>query len=217
MFTSDHGGNVRSNTPGPLEGHGPDERRRDDWLRWAGERPPTSNAPLRDGKGSLYEGGVRVPLIVAWPGRVEPGSRSATVVTTMDLYPTLLDLIGVPAREGEHFDGVSFAAVLRDSAASLDRVAIFNFLPHDNAALRPGVTVRRGDWKLMRRFDVGPGAPGYHELYDLRHDLGESTDRSADEPELVRELDALIDDFLADTEALVPIPNPDYTGPAESA
>ena len=115
VFTSDHGGNVRSNTPGHWKVMAQDERRRDDWLHWAGERPPTSNAPLRDGKGVPVRGWRARAADRRLARRVEPGSRSAAVVTTMDLYPTLLDLIGVPPRAGVHFDGVSIAPVLRDS------------------------------------------------------------------------------------------------------
>ena len=216
LFTSDNGGNVHSNTEddasrkGGDDEAGPRGRSLANYREYAGFLPPTNNAPLRAGKGTLYEGGVRVPLIVAWPGKVPVATRSSAVVGTMDFYPTLLDLIGVPAKEGVRFDGVSFAPVLRDPAASLGREAVFNFFPHGGPTKPPGVTVRMGDWKLIRWFEAGPEYPNEHELYNLRDDLGESTNLADREPSRVAELDARIDRFLADTKALVPIPNPAY-------
>ena len=210
LFSSDHGGDVRSNIPGNWRSMGLDERRKADWLKWAAGRPPTNNAPLRDGKGTVYEGGVRVPLIVSWPGTVAPGTRSPEVVSSIDLFPTLLDLLGLPAPEGVRLDGISFAPVLRDPMAGLGREAVFHFMPHEPRSYsRAGVAVRSGNWKLIRHFHAEE-PDELHELYDLREDLGETTNLARREPDRVRELDALIDEFLRDTGALVPKPNPAY-------
>ncbi|HUG92957.1 MAG TPA: sulfatase [Planctomycetaceae bacterium] len=209
VFSSDNGGNVHSNVPGSrqAEAGGP---RIADWRKWAGNQPPTNNAPLRDGKASLYEGGVRVPLIVVWPGVVPAGARSSAVVSTIDFYPTILDLLNLPASDAARFDGISFTRVLRDPEAQLDRQALFNFFPHGGPARPPGVSVRQGDWKLIRWFETGPEYPSRHELYNLREDLGETRNLAAAHPERVAQLDALSDGFLKDTAALLPKPNPAY-------
>jgi arylsulfatase A-like enzyme len=211
VLTSDHGGNVRSNLPGYWRAMGQDERRREDWLRWADGLPPTSNAPLRDGKGSLYEGGVRVPLVVSGPGGMPGGASSSAVVTSADLFPTLLDVLELPAPEGAAFDGVSFAGVLAGGPKP-DRDCIFNFQPNDKAALRPAASVRRGEWKLIRWFT--PDSVPALELYDLDADIGETRDLSRERPDLAHELDGLIEGFLADTGARLPVPNPAYEGAA---
>jgi arylsulfatase A-like enzyme len=209
VLTSDHGGNVTSNTGGNWGMFEADDRRRNDWLRWAGEQPPTSNHPLRQGKGSVYEGGVRVPLIVSWPGVIPAGTRSSEVVMSIDLYPTLLDLLGLPKPPGTAFDGVSFAAVLRDPAATLDRDAVFTFMPHAFPTERPGVTARQGKWKLIRWLDVQPPEP-VHELFDLAEDVGERENLAERRPEVVERLEGLIDEFVRETGARLPKPNPAY-------
>jgi arylsulfatase A-like enzyme len=209
VFTSDHGGNVRSNLPGQWRSMGLDERRKSDWLRWAGEQPPTNNDPLREGKGSLYEGGVRIPLIVSWPAAIPAGRRSPAVVSSIDLYPTLVDLLDLEMPAEVRFDGVSLAGVLRDPAKNLEREAVFNFIPHDFDFGRPGVSVRHGDWKLIRWFDAPPG-DSPHELYDLRQDIGESTNLASQQPQMMERLDSLIDRFLRETGARLPKPNPAY-------
>jgi arylsulfatase A-like enzyme len=210
VFNSDNGGNVHSNTPEdaeakPRRGANPALA---DWRKWAGNEPPTDNSPLRDGKGTLYEGGTRVPLMWSWPGRIAPGSTSAAVVGHIDLYPTLLDLIAVPQPKQQVIDGVSYAAVLR-GAGDLKRDAFFNYFPHGRSPGRAGgVWVRKGDRKLIRWF--GASDSDKFELYGLRSDLGESTNLAARSPEEVRQLDQLIEQFLKRTGALVPQPNPDY-------
>ena len=212
VFYSDNGGNVHSNTPDDEKGkkrRAGDERLLD-WRKWAGDRPPTCNAPLRNGKGSLYEGGIRVPLFVRWPGHVAAGSTSETVVGCIDLYPTLLDLAGLAVPAGQKVDGVSFAPVLRGTGA-LTREAHFTWFPH----LVPGVAVRKGDWKLIRRFTERPNDyEGLRELFNLRDDLGETKNLASAMPEKVKELDALIDAFVAETGALYPKPNPAYRADA---
>ena len=211
IFNSDNGGNTHSNTPDDRRTlRGGDSERIKDWRKWAGDRPPTNNAPLRNGKGTLYEGGVRVPLVWTWPGTVKPATLSSEVVGAIDLYPTLLELLGVERPPQQKFDGVSYAAVLK-SSGKLNRKAYFNYFPHGGPAKPPGVTVRSGDWKLIRWFETGPQYPSQHELYNLRDDLGESKNLAADLPEKVKELDALMDQFLADTGATYPRPNPDYS------
>jgi len=212
IFTSDNGGNVHSLTEedAKTQKRKADDPQLRDWRQWAGNRPPTSNAPLRDGKGRLYEGGIRVPLMVRWPGHIPPGTTTAAVVGPIDIYPTVLDLLGLAAPARQKLDGVSYAPVLRQSG-SLARDAYFTWFPH----LAPGVAVRQGDWKLIRRFEPRPqDYEGLHELFNLREDLGETKNLAALRPEKVRELDALIDAFIKETGALMPRPNPAYQGPA---
>ncbi len=217
VFNSDNGGNTHSNT-----GEGAKEQKKaakageddgnSDWRKWAGKQPPTINTPLRDGKGTLYEGGTRVPLMWAWAGQIKPGTTNDAVVGHIDLYPTLLDMIGLPRPAQQKMDGVSYARVLRGEGG-LERKAFFNYFPHGGAAGRAGgVWARAGDWKLIRWFGVPPGDEARYELYNLREDLSEAKNLATAEPARVKELDALIDGFLADTGATFPIPNPAFKG-----
>ncbi len=211
FFYSDNGGNVHSWAPDDprVRNVSPDHPLYDtiqSYRKWSGGRPPTNNSPLRDGKGRLYEGGQRVPLIVRWPGVVRPGSLSDAVVGPIDLYPTILDAIGVPVPKGQIIDGESILPVLRETG-SLRREAYFTWFPH----LVPGVSVRQGDWKLIRRFQERPqDYEGLHELFNLRDDIGETTNLAARHPEKVAELNELIDRFVRKTGALYPAPNPAY-------
>lgn len=212
IFFSDNGGNTHSNMPddrravsaAPLA-----QERLKDWRKWAGDLPPTNNAPLRDGKGTLYEGGVRVPLLWSWPGAVKGGTTSSEVVGAVDLYPTILDALAIARPKQQTLDGVSFAPVLR-SGAKLNRPGYFNYFPHGGPGKPPGVTVRAGDWKLIRWFETGGKFPEKYELYNLRDDLGEKKNLGGQMPDKVRELDTMIDQFLADTKAAFPRPNPAY-------
>jgi arylsulfatase A-like enzyme len=191
VFCSDNGGNVHS---------------------IVGGRPATSNHPLRAGKGTLYEGGTRVPLMWAWAGKIRPGTTSEAVVGHIDLYPTLLDLIGLPRPSQQKMDGVSYAAVLRENGP-LEPRAFFNYFPHGPSPERAGgVWVRAGVWKLIRWFGVAVGDEGRFELYNLRDDLGEARNLAGGQPERMKEFDSLIDRFLADTGATYPRPNPAFKG-----
>ncbi len=211
IFNSDNGGNTHSNVPDTAKTTRAEKNKSEflaDWRKWAGNQPPTNNAPLRDGKGTLYEGGCRVPLMWSWPGRIKGGTTSDAVVGHVDLYPTLLDLIGLPRPAQQKMDGVSYACVLKQTGP-LERKAFFNYFPHGRSAGRcGGVWARCGDWKLFRWFGLPAGDPAAHELYNLRDDIGETKNLAAAQPARVRELDALIDGFLADTGATYPRPNP---------
>ena len=212
IFNSDNGGNTHSNTAedGKIGKNEDKESLVLDWRKWAGFKPPTNNLPLRDGKGTLYEGGTRVPLMWVWPGHIQPGVTNDTVVGHIDLYPTLLDMIGIPPPAQQKIDGVSYAAVLRQTG-KLNRSAFFNYFPHGRSPGRAGgVWVRRGDWKLFRWFGLAAHDPELYELYNLRDDLGETKNLATAQPALVKELDALIEAFLIDTGATYPRPNPAY-------
>ena len=202
IFYSDNGGNVFSmvkDTPNRSE-------QIDDWRRWAGHQPPTNNAPLREGKGRMYEGGVRVPLIVRWPGKIAAGTTNASIVSCIDMFPTILELVGASLPKEQKVDGLSFAPVLLKNAV-FPRDTYFCWFPH----LISGVSVRKGNWKLIRRFVERPDDyEGLHELFNLKDDLGETTNLASKLPDKVKELDALIDEFVRDTGALYPKPNPDY-------
>lgn len=208
IFTSDNGGNTHSMTETDRRGarNNADDPTVASYRKWAGYKPPTNNAPLRDGKGTLYEGGVRVPLIVRWPGKIAAGSTSDAIVGCTDVYPTVLDLAGLAPPAEQKIDGVSYAPVLRGEG-HLDREAYFIWFPHQ----LPGVAVRQGPWKLIRRFEQRPDLyQGTRELFHLDDDPGESKNLAAELPERVRQLDALVDEFLRETGALLPRANPDY-------
>lgn len=113
----------------------------------------TSNAPLRGGKATMYEGGVRGPAIVVQPGSIEAGSQSDEIIQSSDFYPTLLELLSVNARPNQDFDGISIVPALHGK--KLDRDAIFTYFPHAPGVLDwlpPSVSIHRGDWKLIRIF-----------------------------------------------------------------
>jgi len=213
IFYSDNGGNTHSNTPNSRQmrnikpGH-PKYPFVQDWKKWAGSEPPTNNAPLREGKGRIYEGGQRVPLMVRWPGKIKAGATSDAIVGCIDLYPTILEALGL-SKPAEHIvDGVSFLPVLKQTG-TLNRDAFFTWFPH----LIPAVSVRQGDWKLIRRFEPHPDYPEIRELYNLESDIGETTNLAKKMPDKVKRLNALIDDFIKDTGALAPKPNPAYQPP----
>lgn len=175
VFTSDNGG---------LSAHG------------RGGEAHTHNAPLRSGKGSAYEGGVRVPLVVRLPGASATARELDTPVITYDLTPTLLSFAGVsvPTAVTDSFEGVDLAPILRGKAALVERSLYWN-QPHFWGLQGPGIwpysAVRRGDWKLIyRHADRG------FELYDLAADLGETRNLAAENPERVRALASDLDAWI---------------------
>jgi len=140
----------------------------------------TDNLPLRSGKGSLYEGGTRVPLLVSWPG-VTPAGRTCPVPTIhVDLYPTLLEIAGAAPPADQPLDGASLVPLFRDPSATLDRDGIYQHFPgylgagRDSWRTTPGGSIIAGDWKLLEYFE-----DGRLELYDLRADPGESRNLAA--------------------------------------
>ena len=176
---------------------------------------PTSNAPLRGGKASMYEGGIRVPAIVAWPGVVKGGTRNKALVQSEDLYPTILGMTGVEANTDQAIDGLSMLPALKGEQPLRD--AVFCYFPHAPKVpdwLPPCVSVRQGEWKLIRVFHDADGKAHRHELYNLKGDIGERDNLANSMPEKVKALDALIDKFLADTQAVVPQPNSAYSSEA---
>jgi arylsulfatase A-like enzyme len=172
---------------------------------------PTSNAPLRGGKATLFEGGVRTPLVVVWPGLTKANSRSDALVQSEDFYPTLLAGLRLPTAPGQTFDGVSILPALQGQPLSRDTV--FTYFPHAPGVpdwLPPAVAVHQGDWKLIRIFFAGANGAHRWQLYNLRNDLGERHDLAAEDPARVKALDALIEQFLADTQAVTPVRNPAF-------
>ena len=171
----------------------------------------TSNAPLRGGKATMYEGGVRGPAIVVQPGVVEPGSQSDEIIQSSDFYPTLLEMLSIEAQKEQEFDGVSIVPAL--SGQALDREGTFTYFPHAPGVpdwLPPAVSVHHGDWKLIRIFHGGDAGRHRYKLFQLSDDLGEANNLASQFPRRVEELDRLIEQHLIDTHAIRPLPNPNF-------
>jgi len=160
--------------------------------------------PLRMAKGYLYEGGIRVPMLVRWPGRVAPGSRSSTPVISTDLFATLLDAAGVELPEEYPGDGESLLPLLTEGAG-LEREALCFHYPNYawHRSNRLGGAIRLGDHKLIERFDDGSV-----ELYDLAQDLGEEQDLAAARPELANNLRARLEAWRQEVGAAMPVEPP---------
>ena len=176
--------------------------------------PVTTNAPLRSGKASLYEGGLRVPLVVRWPGVTPAGTVSETPVILTDLFHTLRPLAGsspppgpAPATE----DGLDLGPVLRDPKATLHREALYFHFPHyyHAPATTPVGAIRAGDWKLIEHFE-----DNRLELFDLSADPGETNDLSQSLPDRVRELQGRLAAWRRDVAARLPTPNPARATPS---
>jgi arylsulfatase A len=174
-------------------------------LRYEGSRKDlvTSNEPLRAGKGHCYEGGIRVPFIARWPGRIRPGTTSDTPVTTMDCYPTILEACGAARHGGKHD-----AAALEPLFASRDlrRDALYWHYPHySNQGGVPSGAVREGDWKLIEFYE-----DNRLELFNLKDDLGETRNLARREARTAQRLRAKLDKWRRSVNAQMPKPNPGY-------
>ena len=172
---------------------------------------PTSNTPLRGGKATMYEGGVRVPCIVVWPGVTQPGSISDEMIQSTDFYPTILNQLKIKLPSDHQIDGVDISSAL--ASKDFDRGAIFNYFPHDPQVpewLPPSVSVHQGDWKLLRLFHQGNNGDHEYRLYNLKWDIGETNNLAPAYPQKVEVLDELITEHLKNANAVLPKPNPNY-------
>ena len=169
------------------------------------EGSPTANLPLRAGKGWLYEGGIREPMIIRAPGVTSAGSVIHSPVTSTDFYPTLLELAGLRKRPRQHVDGTSLVPLLEGQR--LDRGPLFWHYPHyGNQGGAPGAAIREGSWKLIRWYEDGAT-----ELYNLANDDGERYDLSELDPDRAARLEGTLDKWLHDVGANMPSPNPGYS------
>ena len=172
----------------------------------ATDHPSTSNFPLRAGKGWLYEGGVRVPQIIRWPGVTEPGSVSDTPVFGTDLYRTILGMTNTPVPKGQGLDGTSLVPLLRQTG-KLDRSRLYWHFPHYHGGGNvPSGAMRSGPYKLVQYFGTKEV-----ELYDVSTDVGEQRDLSAARPSLTDSLLERLDRWRSRVDARMPRPNPEYT------
>lgn len=179
-----------------------------------GYGPATSMAPLRGSKGMLYEGGIREPLIVRWPGRIEAGREIDTPVNGVDFFPTILEMAGVSAPSGHIVDGESLVPLLREEGRPEREMMFWHFpayLEADRSVVGPWRTtpvgaVRKGDWKLIEFFE-----DGRLELYNLRDDIGEERNLADERPDKRDELYADLVAWRRSVDAPVPTePNPEY-------
>jgi arylsulfatase A-like enzyme len=146
------------------------------------EGAPTSNLPYRGGKGWVYEGGIREPMVIRWPGITRPGSDCETPVMSIDILPTFLDIAGVPLPAGREIDGVSLVPLLKGE--SIPQRYLFWHYPHySNQGGFPGGAVRSGDDKLIERYENGRC-----QLFNLKTDPGEQSDLAESSAERVAEL-----------------------------
>ena len=169
------------------------------------EGSPTCNAPLSEGKGWMYEGGVREPLIVKWPGVVSKGSVCTEPVTSTDFYPTILEMADLPLIPEQHVDGVSILPLIKGEQ-KFEREAIYWHYPHyGNQGGSPGCSIRMGDYKLLEFFE-----DEHIELYNLREDIEEEKDLSKKMPQLASEMKKKLINWRKSVEAKIPEINPDY-------
>lgn len=170
----------------------------------SGDAFATSNLPLRGGKGRQWEGGIREPFYIRAPGVTTPGTTCEVPVIGTDFYPTLLDLVGIPLKPQQHVDGVSLVPLLKGHEIA-DRDLFWHYPHYGNQGGEPSAIIRSGEWKLIHYFE-----DGRDELYHLYHDLSEQQNVAADHPQLVRELRKKLDNWLTESGATIPKPDPRF-------
>lgn len=165
----------------------------------------TSNTPLRANKGSNYEGGIRVPLLIQWTGQIAAGVCDVPVTST-DFYPTILDAVNEPLQPNQHTDGESLMPLLRGTG-TLSRSAIYWHYPHYNQhpSSFPSGAIRNDHWKLLENYETGE-----RELYNLASDLGETNNVAAEHPDTVALLSKKLEAWRQDVGADPMRPNPQF-------
>ncbi len=172
--------------------------------KFTGDGPiVTTNAPLRDEKGTLYEGGIREPLIVRWPGVIETGSLCDVPVTSVDFYPTMLEIAGAQSASEHTLDGKSIVPLLEQNG-SFERDAIFWHYPHYHHST-PAGAIREGNWKLIEFFE-----DHHQELYNLKEDIGEKNNLVSKYPDIAKTLQKKLETWRKSVDAEMPAKNPNY-------
>jgi arylsulfatase A-like enzyme len=182
IFTSDHGGYL-----GPYRG-----------------MKVADNSPLRSGKGSLYEGGIRMPLIIKFPGMSKEGTVCHTPVITNDFYPTFFEFAGIDT-DTFRFDGLSLVPLIQNPAADLARDDLFWHYPHYYTTTTPVSAVRHKEWKLLKYYE-----DNRLELYNLEKDIGERNNLSSEYPDIRARMVNKLDEWLLETDAWCTAINPAY-------
>jgi arylsulfatase A-like enzyme len=202
IFTGDNGGMSASN-----QYRGIHHLRKQLDSRFA-----SSNLPLRGAKGWNYEGGIRVPLVVHWPGKTEANTTSHAVVTGTDFYPTLLEMMGLPVLPKQHVDGMSFLPALK--GRKYDRGAIYWHFPHysNHGYQSPGGAIRLGNHKLLEYYENGSV-----QLFDLENDIGERNDLAESQPEIAQKLKKMLHDWRDEVDAKMPYPKTATSTPAKGS
>ncbi|MCM0649978.1 sulfatase [Clostridium swellfunianum] len=169
------------------------------------EGSPTCNAPLSEGKGWMYEGGVREPLLVKWPGVIAPGSICKEPVSSPDFYPTILEIAELPLVPEQHTDGISFTPLLKGDE-TFERGPIFWHYPHyGNQGGSPSCSIRMGNYKLIMFFE-----DNRLELYNLEEDISEKVNLANKLPEIALEMHERLVKWINSIDAKIPAPNPEY-------
>jgi len=167
------------------------------------EGSPTSNVPLRGGKGWLYEGGIREPMIIKWPGVTRPSSVCDEPVISTDFYPTMLEMAGLPLRPKQHLDGLSIVPLLKETGKPVRQAMYWHYPHYGNQGGTPGSAIRAGDWKLIEFFE-----DGRLELYNLKEDIGEKNNLAASMPEKTAQLHKMLKAWRDEVGARYPTKNP---------
>ncbi|MBD0254216.1 MAG: sulfatase [Cytophagales bacterium] len=169
--------------------------------------PATTSAPFRDGKGYLGEGGIRVPLLVRWPGVTGAGQTSRAVVSGLDFMPTFREMLAQSPGEVGEPDGVSLLPVLRGGQSTRREALYFHYPHYSNQGGRPSGAIRRGDYKLIRHYE-----DNRNELFDLARDPGEKTNLAGTSPRVAARLQRQLERWAQAVGARMPQPNPAFTG-----
>ncbi|WP_139959669.1 sulfatase [Flavicella sediminum] len=190
IFYSDNGGNMYDELPNGF---------------------PTNNFPLSYGKGNIYEGGIRVPCIVSWKGKIEANSISDELIQSTDFYPTLLDITNTKKNSKQLLDGTSLTNLLLKKKP-LKRKAIFCHFPHYISATTnyPTTAVWHKNYKLLKVYGEGTDRAPEYKLFDLDKDISETHDIANNEKKTVQKMKKMLNNYLSDIDALVPVKNPNY-------
>jgi len=168
---------------------------------------PTANTPLRNGKGWLYEGGIREPAIIKWPGEVKPGTVSNAVITSMDFYPTILEMIGQPLRPELHIDGKSIVPLLKERTEKIHETTYFHYPHYSNQKGSPSSAIREGDYKLIVFLN-----DNRMELYNLKNDIAERHNLANELPQVRDRLYTKLELWWDEVDARFP---KEYSKPAD--
>jgi arylsulfatase A len=199
VFFSDNGGLIRRFDGRPILADSKMSVYEGDTLQFV----VSSNAPLRSEKGTVYEGGIRVPLIVRWPGKTAPGSATNAPVSSIDFFPTVVEMGGGVLPDTQVVDGRSLTPVLAGGSYDPDRALFWHYPVYHHSV--PASAVRKGDWKLIQFLDEGR-----LELYNLKQDVGETNNLADALPEKAAELLGLLEGWRQEVRAEMPEPNPDF-------